>query len=327
MGGVERNDEIGEGGAQVLTGPNPFMGFRGEDLMASVEALGKEATAHPTLLLEQQAELVREMTRVLAGQSDLKPPSQDKRFADPAWTANPFYRVFLGGYLAWSNSLEEYIDKTSFDHRTKERARFVTQLITSALSPSNSFVNPAALKRAIDTGGVSVVNGLRNMMSDLFTNKGMPTQVDKSAFEVGKNLAITEGSVVFRNDVLELIQYKAQTEQVYEIPLLAVPPQINKFYAYDLSPNNSLLDFLVKGGLQVFAISWRNPTVAQRDWGFDTYASAIIEAIDAVREITKVEKINAVGACVGAMTLSAVLGYYAAGGETPLNSATHLVAV
>jgi polyhydroxyalkanoate synthase len=328
MGKVEQNDEIGESASEAIAVPNPFIGFRGEDLLATSGALTKEAAANPTLLLEQQAGLVREMTRVLSGQSELKPSPQDKRFADAAWSQNPFYRVFLGGYLAWSNSLEEYIDKTSFDDLTKERARFVTQLVTSALSPSNSLANPAALKHAFDTGGASVVHGLRNMMSDLFTNQGMPTQVDKSAFEVGKNLGITEGSVVFRNDVLEVIQYKAQTEQVYEIPLLMIPPQINKFYVFDLSPKNSIFDFLTKGGLQGFIISWRNPTADQRDWGFDTYVSAIIEAIDAVREITGAEKINITGACVGAMTLSALLGYYAAGaGESPLNSATHLVAV
>jgi polyhydroxyalkanoate synthase subunit PhaC len=214
MSTVEKNGEIGGSALQTKV-VEPFMGFRGEDLMATAGALSKEATTNPTLLLEQQAELVREMTRVLAGQSELKPSSQDKRFADPAWSQNPFYRVFLGGYLAWSKALEEFIDKTSFDTRTKERARFIADIVTSALSPSNSPANPAALKRAIDTGGASVVHGLRNMMSDLFTNKGMPTQVDKSAFEVGKNLATSEGSVVFRNDVLEVIQYKAQTEQVY----------------------------------------------------------------------------------------------------------------
>jgi polyhydroxyalkanoate synthase len=324
---TNENREIGESASQAILGPDLFIGFRGEDIMATARALAKEAATNPTLLLEQQAALVREIVRVLAGRSDIKPSSQDKRFADTAWSANPFYRVFLGWYLAWSNALEKYIDKTSFDDRTKERARFVAQLVTSALSPSNSPANPAALKRAIDTRGMSVVHGLRNMTSDLFTNKGMPSQVDKSAFEVGKNLGTTEGSVVFRNDVLELIQYKSQTEQVYEIPLLVIPAQINKFYIFDLTPSNSIFDFLIKGSIQVFAISWRNPKAAQRDWGFDTYVSAIIEAIAAVDEISKVEKINIGGACLGAMMLSALLGYYAAGGESPLNSATHLVSV
>ena len=226
----------------------------------------------------------------MASQSDIKPSPKDKRFADSTWTQNPFYRVFLGGYLAWTKALEGLIDKTSFDGLTKERARFVTELITSALAPSNWLANPALLKRVIDTGGTSIIHGLRNMMSDLFTNGGMPSQVDKSAFEVGKNLAMTEGSVVFRNDLLELIEYKPQTENVYALPLLVVPPQVNRFYIFDLSPQDSLFDYLVKGGITLFTISWRNPTSADRDWGMDTYVSAVIEAVAAVREICKVEK-------------------------------------
>lgn len=148
-----------------------------------------------------------------------------KRFVDIAWTENPFYRVVLGGYLAWTKALEELIERTTFDELTKERARFITELVTSAVAPSNSLANPEVLKRVVDTGGMNVIHGLRNMMRDLFTNSGMPTQVDKNAFEVGRNLATTQGSVVFRNDVLELLQYKPQTQQVYELPLLIIPPR------------------------------------------------------------------------------------------------------
>jgi polyhydroxyalkanoate synthase subunit PhaC len=311
----------------VRAGADPFFGFRGEDLLATAGALAKEAVANPTLLLEEQAELVRDVIRVLAGQSDIKPAPKDKRFSDIAWTENPFYRVFLGGYLAWTKSLNELIEKTTFDELTKERARFIAELITSAVAPSNMLANPAALRRVLDTGGTSLVLGLRNMMSDLFGNYGMPSQVDKSAFAVGKNLATTEGSVVFRNDVLELIQYKPQTKQVYAVPLLVVPPQINKYYIFDLSPEDSLFDYLVEGGIQLFAISWRNPTAAQRDWGMDTYVAATIEAVAAVQEICKVEKINIGGACAGALTLTALLGYYVAGDANPINSATHMVSV
>jgi polyhydroxyalkanoate synthase len=306
----------------------PFFGFRGEDFIATADALAKEAAVHPTLMLEEQAELVRDIIRVLAGQSELKPAPKDKRFADLTWTDNPFYRVFLGGYLAWTKSLYAFIDGTAFDALTKERARFIAELVTSALAPSNSLANPGAIKRVIDTGGSSIVNGLRNMMSDLFANHGMPSQVDKSAFRVGENLATTPGSVVFRNDVLELIAYKPQTAQVYTLPLLIVPPQINKFYIFDLAPDDSLFDYLVKGGVQLFTISWRNPTAAQRNWGMDTYVGAVAEAVAVTQEICKVEKINIGGACAGALTMSALLGYYAAGSDpNPLNSATHWVSV
>ncbi len=327
MNNVEPDGQISD----VVSAPHPagepFFGFRGEDLVATAGALTKEAVAHPTLLLEQEAALVRDITKVLASQSDLRPSPKDKRFIDIAWTENPFYRVFLGGYLAWTKALEELIDKTTFDELTKERARFVADLITSALAPSNWLANPAVLKRVIDTGGTSIIHGLRNMMSDLFTNGGMPSQVDKSAFEVGRNLGITGGSVVFRNELLELIQYAPQTQTAYELPLLVVPPQVNKFYIFDLSPHDSLYDYLVKGGVTLFTISWRNPTPDDRDWGLDTYVSAIQEAAAAVREICKVETINVCGACVGALTVTALLGYDAAGNEHPFNCVTHLVSV
>lgn len=320
--------ELAESASRSMLGPNPFIGIRSEDVLATAGALTKEAAANPMLVLEQQAALVREIALVFAGQSTAKPAREDKRFTDAAWTENPFYRVALGGYLAWTNTLDEFIDKSSFDARTKERARFVRQLITDAMAPSNSPANPAALKRAVETGGASFVDGLRNMTSDMLNNSGMPSMVDNSAFEVGKNLATTPGSVVFRNEVLELIQYRAQTERVCAAPLLIVPPQINKYYVFDLSPEKSMVDFLIKGGIGTFVVSWRNPTPAQRDWGIDTYVSALIEALDVVKEITGSPKVNLAGACAGAMTLSALLGYYAAGSEeSPIGSATLMVAV
>jgi polyhydroxyalkanoate synthase len=324
----DTTSDLADTASGAMLGPNPFIGIRGEDVLATAGALTKEAASHPMLVLEQQAALVREIALVFAGQSAVKPAREDKRFIDAAWTDNPFYRVFLGGYLAWTKTLDEFIDKSSFDARTKERARFVRQLVTDAMAPSNSPAHPAAIKRAVETGGANVVDGLRNMTSDLFSNGGMPSMVDKSAFEVGKNLAITEGSVVFRNEVLELIQYRPQTELLYATPLLIVPPQINKYYVFDLSPEKSMVDFLIKGGIGSFVISWRNPTAAQRDWGIDTYVSAIVEALAAVREISGSEKVNVAGACAGAMTLSALLGYYAAGeSPSPINSATLMVAV
>jgi polyhydroxyalkanoate synthase len=328
MSKIEQRGEIEAVAAEVGHAGEPFFGFRGEDFLATASALAREAAANPTLMLEEQAELVRDIIRVLAGQSELKPALKDKRFADVSWTDNPFYRVFLGGYLAWTKSLYGFIDKTTFDSLTKERARFAAELVTSAVAPTNSLANPAAIKRVIDTGGESIVHGLRNMMSDVFGNSGMPSQVDKSAFRVGENLATTQGSVVFRNDVLELIAYKPQTELVHALPLLIVPPQINKFYIFDLSPDDSLFDYLVKGGIQLFAISWRNPTPAQRDWGMDTYVAAVAEAVSAIQAICGVDTINVGGACAGALTMSALLGYYAAGSDPiPLNSATHWVSV
>jgi polyhydroxyalkanoate synthase len=321
--------ELNETASQAILGPNPFIGIRNEDVLATAGALAQEAAGNPTLVLEQQAQLVRDIAQVFAGKSTLKPAPGDKRFADPAWAENPFLRMTLGGYLAWTHALGAFIDKSSFDDRTKERARFVTQLVTDALSPSNTFANPVALRRAIDTGGTSIAHGLRNMVNDVVDNNGMPSMVDKKAFKVGENLALTPGSVVFRSDVLELIHYRAQTEHVYELPYLIVPPQINKYYVFDLSPEKSMIDFLVKGGIDCYAISWRNPKASARDWNMDTYVGAIVESIAAVRQIAASPKVNVMGACAGGMTLAALLGYYAAGdpADNPLNSATLLVSV
>jgi polyhydroxyalkanoate synthase len=323
----QSDEKLGERTTREILGPNPFIGFRGEDIMATAGALAREAATRPTLVLEQQADLVREVAQVLAGQSEIKPDPKDKRFQDEAWTENPFYRMYLGGYLAWTKSLNDFIDKTGFDEKAKDQARFVTGLITDAMSPSNTLLNPSALKRALDTGGKSVVDGLRNMISDVLNNGGMPSMVDKSAFKIGENIVLSEGSVVLRNEVLELIQYKPLVKEVFERPMLFVPPQINKFYMLDIDPNKSMVRFLGMFGFQCFAISWRNPTKEHRDWNLDTYITALDEAVKAVQDITGQEKINIQASCSGAMTAAALLGYYAAIDNDAVESASMAVAV
>jgi polyhydroxyalkanoate synthase len=324
----DRSDKrLGESAAREILGPNPFIGFRGEDILASAGALAQQAVNQPTLVLEAQAGLVRDIAAVLSGNSKLKADPKDKRFQDAAWSENPFYKVYLGGYLAWTKSLDTFFEGATFEGKTKEQARFVTQLISDALAPSNSLLNPTAMTRALDTGGQSVVDGVRNMMGDVLDNGGMPAMVDKSKFKVGENLALSKGSVVFRNDVLELIQYKALTDEVYERPILLVPPQINKYYLFDLAPESSLIRFLCESGIECFTISWRNPTKEHRDWNLDTYVGALDAAIAAVRDISGQSQINIQGACSGAMTLSALLGYYAATGNATIASATLAVAV
>ena len=201
-------------------------------------------------------------------------------------------------------------------------------LLTDALAPTNSLLgNPAALKKTLESGGGNLLNGMKSMLSDLLANRGMPSQVATSAFKVGKNLALSPGAVVFRNPVLELIQYAPATREVYARPQLIVPPQINKFYLFDVAPGRSLVEYLRTNGFQVFAISWRNPTVAQRDCDMDTYVAALLEAMAAVRDITGSEDLNVHGACSGAMTITALLGHLAAKQERLVNAATMLVAV
>jgi len=172
-----------------------------------------------------------------------------------------------------------------------------------------------------------LVQGLRNAIDDYRNNNATPAQVDKSQFELGKNLATTEGSVVFRNEILELIQYKPTTAKVQQRPLLVVPPQINKFYVFDLSPEESLFKYLVAQGQQLFAVSWRNPTPQQRDWGLDDYVRSLAEAIEAIQAITSQPTINLMGACSGGITASILTAYVAALGEDTINSLTTLVCV
>jgi polyhydroxyalkanoate synthase len=312
----------------ALLGPNPFVGFTGQDVLRVLQEIGEHALTQPRAVMEQQAALVRELIAVLAGGSPLTPEPGDRRFQDPTWNTNPLYRASLQGYLAWRGSLQALVDTMRLPPATTARAHFVVALLTEALAPTNSLLgNPAALKKALETGGGSLRRGLTNLLSDVATNGGMPAQVDKSAFEVGKNLAVTPGAVVFRTDVFELIQYAPASPEVYARPLLIVPPQINKFYLLDLAPGKSLVEYAVKSGLQVFVISWRNPTPAQREWGLDTYVASIIEAIDAMCEITGSPDVNALAACAGGITTMALLAHLAAKGDRRVNAVSLLVAL
>ena len=186
--------------------------------------------------------------------------SGDRRFRDPAWQSDPRYVGLLQSYLAWGRYLHELVDAAGLDDATTSKARFAIGVLVDAMAPTNFlWTNPAALRRAFDTGGRSVIAGLANYLRDVDTNGGRPRQVDASAFNVGENLAATPGKVVFRNDLMELIQYDPQTETVHEVPLLLSPPWINKYYIMDLAPGRSFAEWAVAQGHTVFAISYRNP--------------------------------------------------------------------
>ena len=321
-------EEVAAQAAEEILGPNPFIGLRPQDILATVGTISAQAIKQPVLLLEQEAALVRDLIWVLLGDTVVKPAQSDRRFSDTAWKENPFYRIYQQGYLVWANTLSNFVNRSGLDDISKKRAHFVIELLTDALAPTNTLLgNPAALKKVIESGGTSVVSGLKNLVGDLVSNQGMPAQVDKSAFELGKNLALSPGAVVFCDNVLELIQYTPTTPEVHVRPQMIVPPQINKFYLFDISPGKSVIEFLVKSGFQVFVVSWRNPTSAQRNWDMDTYVASLLEAMAAVRDITGSEDVNLHGACSGAMTMSALLGYLAATGQNLVQAATLMVAV
>ncbi|WAJ38114.1 class II poly(R)-hydroxyalkanoic acid synthase [Pseudomonas sp. GOM7] len=323
----KNNEDLKRQASENTLGLNPVIGIRGKDLLTSARMVLAQALKQPFHSVKHVAHFGLELKNVLLGQSELTPEEGDRRFSDPAWSQNPLYRRYLQTYLAWRKELHDWIEHSSLSEQDASRGHFVINLMTEAMAPSNSMANPAAVKRFFETGGKSLLDGLSHLAKDLVHNGGMPSQVNMAAFEVGKNLATTDGAVVFRNDVLELIQYQPITESVHERPLLVVPPQINKFYVFDLSPEKSLARFLLRSQVQTFIVSWRNPTKAQREWGLSTYIEALKEVIDVVCAITGSKDVNMLGACSGGLTTASLLGHYAALGEQKVNALTLLVSV
>ncbi|RLU05953.1 class II poly(R)-hydroxyalkanoic acid synthase [Pseudomonas prosekii] len=323
----KNNDDLKYQASENTLGLNPVVGLRGKDLLASARMVLRQAIKQPIHSVKHVAHFGLELKNVLFGKSELQPPGDDRRFVDPAWSQNPLYKRYLQTYLAWRKELHAWIDDSSLSPKDVARGHFVINLMTEAMAPTNSAANPAAVKRFFETGGKSLLDGLSHLAKDIVHNGGMPSQVNMGAFEVGKSLGVTEGAVVFRNDVLELIQYRPITEQVHERPLLVVPPQINKFYVFDLSPDKSLARFCLRNNVQTFIVSWRNPTKEQREWGLSTYIEALKEAVDVVTAITGSKDVNMLGACSGGITCTALLGHYAAIGEKKVNALTLLVSV
>ncbi|MCQ6255911.1 class II poly(R)-hydroxyalkanoic acid synthase [Pseudomonas sp. Q11] len=323
----KNNDDLKYQASENTLGLNPVVGLRRKDLLASARMVLTQAIKQPLHSVKHVAHFGVELKNVLFGRSELQPAGDDRRFNDPAWSQNPLYKRYLQTYLAWRKELHAWIDESSLSPQDISRGHFVINLMTEAMAPTNSAANPAAVKRFFETGGKSLLDGLSHLAKDLVHNGGMPSQVDMGAFEVGKSLGVTEGAVVFRNDVLELIQYRPITEQVHERPLLVVPPQINKFYVFDLSPDKSLARFCLRSNVQTFIVSWRNPTKEQREWGLSTYIEALKEAVDVVTAITGSKDVNMLGACSGGITCTALLGHYAALGEKKVNALTLLVSV
>jgi polyhydroxyalkanoate synthase subunit PhaC len=298
------------------------------DLAASIGKFYAKAFTQPMTALGGSFAASQEMLRSLTGQSEIEPEKGDKRFKDPVWTSNPGYRFLMQSYLAWSGAIHKWVEDLDVPDRDKLRAKLLANLAIDALAPTNALVtNPAAMKATLDAGGTNLVAGLQHFMHDMVANNGLPSMVDKSKFQVGKNLAASEGKVVYREDHLELIQYAPKTDQVYKVPVFIVPPQINKFYVFDIAPGRSIVEYMLNSGFQTFVVSWRNPTPAQRDWDMDAYVAALLEAIDAARQITGADDVNLHGACSGAMTMAALLGHLAARQKSVVHAATLMVAV
>ena len=314
--------------AQHTLAANPLVGVRGQDIVDAARVLLRQMACNPWVAARHYLSFLGELGRIATSGSEFAPDDKDRRFTDPAWKESAAYRALAQCYLAWGGALNRFVDDAKMEERDAERARFVIALLVDAVSPTNSLGgNPTALKRLVDTGGMSLVHGLKNFVDDIARNGGLPAQVDTRNFAVGKNLATTAGSVVYRNSVMELIQYRPMCETVHERPLLVAPPQINKYYVFDLVPDKSVVQFALKGGLPTFVISWKNPTPTESHFGLDTYVGALEEAVDVMREITGSPDVNIWGSCSGGITMSAFLAHLAARGERKVHTATVAVCV
>jgi len=278
--------------------------------------LAAALAARPRLVAGRGGRLAGELARIAVGRSKVQPSRRDRRFADPGWTGNPLLRRALQAYLAAAETAEALVAEAELDQADAERVGFVLTNLIDALAPSNNPVlNPAAIKAAVDTGGGSAVAGLRNLVADMSVAPRVPSMVEPDAFEVGVDLAVTPGSVILRTPVFELIQYRPVTATVRQVPLLIVPPVINKFYVMDLAPGRSMVEYLASTGLQVFMISWRNPDARHATWDLDTYGQAILDAMDAVTRITGNEQTALAGTCSGGIIAAMVAAHLAHTGQ------------
>jgi polyhydroxyalkanoate synthase subunit PhaC len=292
------------------------------DMLAAVADL-----VDPAAVAREMPWLAGELAKIALGRSDISFDQRDQRFGDEAWRTVPYFRILGQSYRLfemWMNRMQDSVDGS---WENKARARFAADVITAALSPANYLgTNPAALRKAAETGGMSLMRGAQNMLRDL-ARGGMPSAADRKQFVVGQNLACTPGAVVYREEMFELLQYTPTTPGVHAIPLLMIPPQVNRHYILDLSPGRSVAEFAVSQGIKVFMIVWRDPDsrLGHGAWGLDDYLAAEERANEVVKKIAHSDKVNLLGLCAGGMTLSYVLAHYAAIGDESAGSATFVV--
>ncbi|MCC6948814.1 MAG: class I poly(R)-hydroxyalkanoic acid synthase [Bradyrhizobiaceae bacterium] len=311
-----------------------------EQMTDAVKTIGQVAEywlADPKRTLEAQSSLMKAYLDIwsnsvkhLAGEpTEAKQEIKDKRFADPEWSQNPFFDTLRQTYLATTDWAERMVrEAEGLDEHTRHKAEFYVRQIAGAVSPSNFVLtNPALLRETFESNAENLARGLKMLAEDIQAGGGelKIRQTDPSKFEVGRNLATTPGKVIFENELMQLIQYAPSTAEVLALPLLIVPPWINKFYVLDLTPEKSLIKWAVDQGLTVFVVSWVNPDARLADKGFEHYMrEGVLTALDQVRAVTGEAKAHMVGYCVGGTLLAATLGWLAAKGEDRAASATFL---
>jgi polyhydroxyalkanoate synthase len=322
---------------------HPGLQAPGHDLyMKAAAAYWGEVMAHPSKILEHQVgywgkalkHYIDAQQKVLTGK--LRPPEdtgpKDRRFSNPLWDEHPYFNFIKQQYLFSAEAVKNAIDQLEgLDDTDRKRLRYFSQQIVDMMSPTNFLsTNPEALSKAVETNGQSLVDGLENLVRDIEASDGelLVTLADKNAFKVGGNIGTTEGSVVFRNDIFELIQYAPTTETVHKTPLLIFPPWINKFYILDLRPANSLIKWVVDQGYTLFVVSWKNPDRSYRKFGMDDYIeTGYLAALDTVKKITGEDQINVTGYCIAGTTLALTLALLQKRGDKSIKSATFFTAL
>jgi polyhydroxyalkanoate synthase subunit PhaC len=303
---------------QQLTSAMLTSGDSGADFSRFAEV----ALVQQNYLAEMSALWVNTLMRPAT--TSQKTNKSDRRFAGDQWKQSSYHNFLKDMYLVNTRYVNNLIERAVVDEKTRGRLRFFARQILDAMSPANYLAtNPQALQRAMETGGDSVALGIRNLLQDI--SKGRITMSDEQAFEVGRNLAVTPGAVIFENELIQLIQYRPLTDQVSASPLLIVPPAINKFYVFDLEPANSFVRYAVEQGNTVFMVSWRNVTTEQGHLTWDDYLElGIAQAIDSALTITGAEQLNALGFCVGGTLLGCAAGVLATRGEQKIASLTFM---
>jgi polyhydroxyalkanoate synthase subunit PhaC len=299
----------------------------GDQLPWAPVLLNPQRLASATIgTLRRGANYTSQLASIVTGGSPIGPKQGDRRFADPAFTDHPVYRRVMQAYLALCSEADAAVAEADLGWKDKELLQFFADMVTSLLAPTNVLLgNPAALKRAFETGGASLVLGLRNFLQDVRFNGAMPSQAKQGALRVGEDLAVTPGGVVYRDAVCEVLQYTPTTPQVRQRPVLLIPPQIGKYYFMDLSPNRSFVEHAVSRGLSMFVISWRNPGPDDREYNLDVYAASVLRSMDVVAEITGSDQLNTLGLCAGGILTSIVLAYLADAGDHRVNAASFAV--
>jgi poly[(R)-3-hydroxyalkanoate] polymerase subunit PhaC len=300
---------------------NAALGIDRQSFVDAMKQVADAALQQPLNVFRAVTDLQAELVRVAFGTSNVELDPADERFGDDAWRSNPIFKRIGQSYVAWTRSLDAWLESSGLDGIDAQRARFVLSILKDVAAPPNTFVgNPEALRKTFDTGGDNLLKGLRHFIDDVQHNHGYPAVADRAAFEIGRDVAATAGMVVYRDELMEVIHYQPQTTTVNSIPLVYIFSQVNRFYLGDLTPDRSLFRQLVDAGVQLFAVSWRNPTPAQRNWSLDTYTEGVVTACRIARSICHDEKVNLIGVCAGGLVTATAAGLMQARGDDSINS-------